>query len=178
MKPSVFSAILLTAATWLTGVVIPVKAQGLASERWNSVSGGTVELLREQINLRAANVTGTTTGGSAGVNVTDNYGLRLRGWVQAPVTADYTFFVAGDEHVELWLSPDDAPFDKEMIAFHRGTTTLEQWTKHPSQRSRKVRLQQGESYYLEALLKEGTGGDHLSIGWAYPPAFGVVATSS
>lgn len=173
MKPSAFSAILLTAATWLTGVVIPVKAQGLASERWNSVSGGTVELLREQINLRAANVTGTTTGGSAGVNVTDNYGLRLRGWVQAPVTADYTFFVAGDEHVELWLSPDDAPFDKEMIAFHRGTTTLEQWTKHPSQRSRKVRLQQGESYYLEALLKEGTGGDHLSIGWAYPPAFGT-----
>jgi hypothetical protein len=173
MKPSTFSVIFLTAATWLTGVVTPATAQGLASERWNSTSGSTVELLREQINLRAANVTGTTTGGSAGVNVTDNYGLRLRGWVEAPVTADYTFFVSGDEHVELWLSPDDAPFDKEMLAFHRGATSLYQWNKHPSQRSRKVHLQQGQSYYIEALMKEATGGDHLSIGWAYPPAFGT-----
>lgn len=172
MKPSANFVIFLAAATWVTGVVTSATAQGLASERWNNVSGATVELVREQINLRAANVTGTTTGGSAGVNVGDNYGLRLRGWVQAPVTADYTFFVAGDEHVELWLSPDTAPFGKELVAWHRGATTLEQWNKHPTQRSRAIRLQQGESYYIEALMKEATGGDHLSIGWTYPPAFG------
>lgn len=172
MKPTLFSALFLIAATWITGAVAPASAQGLAFERWNNTSGTSIESLREQINLRPPNGTGTTSGGSTGVNVGDNFGLRLRGWVQAPVTADYTFFVAGDDHTELWLSPDNAPFGKELLAYHRGATTFAQWNKHPSQRSRKVHLQQGELYYIEALMKEASGGDHLSLGWAYPPSFG------
>ena len=32
----------------------------------------------------------------------------------------------------------------------------------------KVWLVAGKSYYIKALMKEGSGGDHLSIGVRYP----------
>ena len=40
------------------------------------------------------------------------------------------------------------------------------YRKH--QRSKPIGLEKGKVYYLEGLLKEGRGGDHLSIGVKLP----------
>ena len=36
--------------------------------------------------------------------------------------------------------------------------------RHKSQRSPGIRLYRGRVYYMEALMKEGGGGDHISVG--------------
>lgn len=102
------------------------------------------------------------------VNIGDNYGSRVRGYVCVPVTGNYTFWIASDDMSELWLSTDDNPANKRQIAYVGGWTSPRQWDKYTSQRSSAISLVGGQMYYIEALLKEGTGGDHLSVGWTLP----------
>src|SRR5688572_18647763 len=40
-------------------------------------------------------------------NVTDSYGQRIRGYLCAPATGSYTFYIASDDNSELWLSTSD-----------------------------------------------------------------------
>ena len=101
-------------------------------------------------------------------NVGDNYGSRVKGYIHAPSTGNYTFWIASDDRSELWLSTDEHPANKLRIADVSGWTSPRQWDKYSSQKSVTVSLVGGRKYYIEALLKEGTGGDHLAVGWQLP----------
>ena len=98
----------------------------------------------------------------------DLYGVRLRARLVAPATGAYTFWVAGDDNCELWLSTDDSPANKNLIATVPGWTNLREWNKYSAQKSAPVELVADTVYYVEALMKEHGGGDHLSVGWARP----------
>jgi hypothetical protein len=41
-------------------------------------------------------------------------------------------------------------------------------SRYSTQKSARVDLQEGGIYFLEALLKEGRGGDHVSVGVRLP----------
>ncbi|MGV3588960.1 MAG: nucleoside hydrolase-like domain-containing protein [Adhaeribacter sp.] len=101
-------------------------------------------------------------------NVADNYGSRIRGYICPPQTGNYTFFIAGDDHSELWLSTDENPVNKRKIAGVNGWTDPREWNKYSSQRSVAIRLESGKRYYIEALQKDGAGGDNLAVGWQLP----------
>jgi hypothetical protein len=101
-------------------------------------------------------------------NIGDNYGSRVRGFLCVPASGNYTFWIASDDHSELWLSTDEDPANKEKIAFVTGYTLRKQWDKYPSQKSVTISLQAGRKYYIEALQKEAAGADHLSVGWQLP----------
>jgi len=92
------------------------------------------------------------------------YGARLRGTVTAPLTGNYTFFIASDDSGEFWLSETSSALDKRLIARHGGWTGFNVWDKYDTQRSRMYTLQAGQEYYIEGLMQENGGGDHLSIG--------------
>ena len=98
----------------------------------------------------------------------DNYGSRILGYVVAPVTGDYTFWLATDDHGELWLSTDASPANKRRIASISGWAAVRQWNKFPSQKSVAVALAAGQTYYIEALQVEGGGGDNIAVGWSRP----------
>lgn len=102
------------------------------------------------------------------VNTADSYGTRVRGFLYPPVTGAYRFWVAGDDQCELWLSTDDSPATKVLIANTYSWTSPQEWTKYASQQSVEITLQAGSRYYIEALHKEGGGGDSLAVAWAYP----------
>jgi hypothetical protein len=102
------------------------------------------------------------------VNAADNYGDRIRGYVTAPVTGAYTFWIASNDNSELWLSSDETPVNKTRIAYVIGTTNKRQWTKYKSQKSVLINLVADQRYYIEALHKEGTGSDHIAVGWQLP----------
>ena len=55
-----------------------------------------------------------------------------------------------------------------MIAKLSRPTGANMFTNHASQQSNSITLQAGKRYYIEALHKEGTGNDNLSIGWKMP----------
>jgi hypothetical protein len=101
-------------------------------------------------------------------NLGDNYGSRVRGYLCVPTSGDYTFWIASDDRSELWLSTDDNPANKAKIAYVTGWTSSRQWDKYTSQKSAAVSLVAGNRYYIEALLKEASGGDHLAVGWQLP----------
>jgi hypothetical protein len=101
-------------------------------------------------------------------NIGDNYGSRVRGYLCVPTTGSYTFWIASDDRSELWLSTDDNPANKVRIAYVSGWTYSRQWDKYSTQVSASISLTAGQRYYIEGLLKEGTGGDHMAVGWGLP----------
>ncbi|SKB07238.1 Putative Ig domain-containing protein [Prosthecobacter debontii] len=98
----------------------------------------------------------------------NNMGQRMRGWVYPPVTGQYTFWVAGDDETQLFLSTDDTPANATMIANVPGWTSSRAWTTYSQQKSVSITLQAGRAYYIEALMKEGGGGDNLAAAWEIP----------
>ncbi len=99
------------------------------------------------------------------VNTGDNYGVRLSGFICAPYTADYVFFISSDDNGEFWLSTDSIKENKRLIAHVPHWTHEREWDKYPEQRSDTISLTGGRKYYFEALMKEELGGDNLAVKW-------------
>jgi len=97
----------------------------------------------------------------------DSFGRRLRGTLLAPITGSYTFWVSGDDGVELWLSTDQSKFNRRKIAWHHGASGPQEWERFATQRSAPILLQSGQKYYLEILHKEHSLLDHVSVAWSY-----------
>jgi hypothetical protein len=101
-------------------------------------------------------------------NAGDEYGTRVHGYIHPPVTGDYVFWLASDDNGELWLSSDDSPKNKTLIARVQDHTGPAEWEKHAAQKSKPVRLEAGRRYFIEALQKEGGGEDLLIVRWQLP----------
>lgn len=120
----------------------------------------------------------------------DNYGAQMQGYFYPPSTGDYIFWVCSDDLSNLYLSTDDDPANKKLIAQEVGwsnprmwdtigsgstieaknssTFTGTEWTAKTAAGGAKITLTQGKAYYIEALLKEGGGGDNLAVAVADP----------
>jgi hypothetical protein len=96
------------------------------------------------------------------------YGQRMRAFVVPPFDGNYSFWIASDDNSDLFLSSDESPANKQIIAGVTTWTTSREWTKEPNQQSAPVRLQAGRRYYLEAIMQQGIGGDNLAIRWQRP----------
>jgi large repetitive protein len=101
-------------------------------------------------------------------NIDDNYGARLSGWLCAPDTGYYRFWIASDDNGSLRLSTNADPDDAVEIAWHSSWTLPGEWDKFSSQQSAQIWLEAGRSYWIEALMKEGAGGDNIAVGWQRP----------
>jgi hypothetical protein len=151
--------------------------QGLTRQYWTGVGGTSVSALTS-LSTYPDSPTGTDTLSSFETddwsNPSDhcswanNYGERVTGYIVAPETGDYTFWISSDDNSELFLSTDKNSANKQKIANVPGYTGCRQWNKYSSQQSNPVHLDKGQYYYVEALHKEGGGGDSLSVGWRKP----------
>lgn len=142
---------------------------GMTRQWWTGITGTTVATLTANANYPAT-PTGTAviTLAEAPTNFADNYGTRLQGYVVPPTSGAYRFWIASDDNSELWVSTDEAPANRVLVASVTGNTASREWTKYPSQQSAAITLEAGRRYYVEALHKEGTGGDNLAVGWTLP----------
>ena len=104
----------------------------------------------------------------APTDVADYYGQRIHGWIKAPYTGHYIFWIASDDNSELHLSTSSNPDNAVLIASVPGWTDSRQWNKFPQQQSSPVYLVQNQYYYVKALMKEHLGGDNLAVGWQMP----------
>jgi hypothetical protein len=102
------------------------------------------------------------------VDSRDNYGSRVRGYLYPPADGDYEFWVSGDDNCELWLSINADPSSAIKICEVPGWSNQYEWAKYPQQKSTFITLQAGKKYYIEALMKDGSGGDSLTAGWGGP----------
>lgn len=142
---------------------------------WTGVSGTAVsDLTSLPTYPDSPSSTGTLSSFQAPTNIGDNYGTRVFGWVHAPVTGTYTFYIHGDDNCELWLSTTSSPDHRRLVASVPGWTNPGEWEKYPEQTSAGIPLEAGKFYFIEALHKEGTGGDNLAVAWSYPGQSRVV----
>ncbi|WP_052572761.1 DUF1800 family protein [Haloferula sp. BvORR071] len=137
---------------------------GITRELWTGVSGNSVS----QIPL-ATSPTGTSTvltSLQAPSNAGDNYGVRIRGFITAPLAGDYKFYLRADEAAEFYLSDDEEPVNAWKRAELTTPVTAADWSGAAP--SPLLRLEAGKRYYVELRHKEGTGDDHLALGWVRP----------
>jgi len=136
----------------------------IVSERWDNIDGDNLDALKSSLNYPInPDVTDVLTEFSSDLDL-DNYGGRIYGWLYAPATGDYTFWINSDNQGELWLSTDDDPENIELIANESNYSGLNAWGTG-EQQSDPIPLQAGNRYYIEAVWKEGGGGDHCQVAW-------------
>jgi hypothetical protein len=102
------------------------------------------------------------------VDVADNYGSRVRALLIPPVDGSYRFYIASDDASQLKLSTTTNLANASVIASVNGYSSPGVYTAEANQTSAYRTLVGGQRYYIEALQKEGGGGDHLSVAWTIP----------
>ncbi|MBX0332454.1 T9SS type A sorting domain-containing protein [Pontibacter sp. HSC-14F20] len=132
---------------------------------WSNVHGSTVSAIPVTKNPTS---TSAISSFEAPTGQGNNYGQRIRGYVTAPASGQYTFWIAADDVAELYLSTSEDPAKKARIALSSTWTNPREWTKTSGQQSAKITLEAGKRYYIEALMLQGGGGDNLAVGWQLP----------
>lgn len=153
-------------ATGAASIPFRYRTGTLARERWDGIGGGSVFDL-----LRNANYPDNPSQGSliapAEVPATspnvDNFGTRLRGYFIPNATGNWRFAIASDDNSQLWLSPDDDPAKKVLVSRCNAWSGYRDYADADIVQSGPIPLVAGRKYFLEAIQKEGGGGDHVSI---------------
>jgi hypothetical protein len=99
----------------------------------------------------------------ASINIADEYGSRIRGFIHPKISGEYDLWIAGNDECGLWLSKDIYPANAIKIAEVPGWTDIRQWDKYPEQQSNPVVLNAGKQYYIEVVHKEAGGEDNVSV---------------
>jgi len=159
-----------TLACLLVGSTVVFGQNGVLREAWTQIDGSTINDLVTSPNYPDAPVLSTVEADfRSTASWAERYGVRMRAYLTVPTSGNYTFWISGDDQCELWLSSNDNPAGKVRIARVPSATSAQVWTTHAEQRSATMVLSAGARYYIEAVMKEGTGGDHLAVAWATSP---------
>jgi len=115
---------------------------------------------------------------NTGIN---NYAQRVSGFFVPQVSGNYVFFANSDDDSDLFLSTDNTPANKRLIAQESGWSNPDQWLavgggstvaqKRSDTFTDPVTLTQpfasgiplvaGSHYYIEDVMHQGGGGDNL-----------------
>ncbi|WP_240868858.1 Calx-beta domain-containing protein, partial [Cylindrospermopsis raciborskii] len=145
--------------------VYDVIPEGLIKEeRW---SGGSV-FTNDSWDTSPISYVGYLNSLTPAQNVGSDFSRRLTGWITAPATGTYEFYIAADDDARLFLGTSDAASSKSLVASQTGWVNFQQWTSKSSQKSAAINLIQGQRYYIEVQHRENSGGDHLSVAWTGP----------
>lgn len=99
-------------------------------------------------------------------NWDDNYGQRIRGFIKAPETGLYVFWLDSDNASQLWLSlstPDKAQPIAAVDDYSPANSFL-----LPGQRSAPIPMTAGKLYYIDIFHKEGGADDFCEVRWTKP----------
>jgi hypothetical protein len=145
-------------------------ANGITREVYANITGSTIPDLTNNPAYPNSPTTEAvlTTSFDCPVDFMENYGTRCRALIVPPTTGAYTFWIASDDQSVLYLSTDATAANKQLIARVDTWTSWKQWTKEANQQSAAITLTAGQQYYIEALQKEGNGGDSLTVRWQLP----------
>lgn len=138
-------------------------------EWWTNVGGDDLEDLTSDPRYPdSPSGTSFETSFETEEDLSDFYGTRVRGYLHPLESGLYQFWIASDNQGALYLSTTPSPADKSLIASVPEWTTSREWDKFSEQESAQFVLEAGQIYYIEALQKEGGGGDHLAVAWRTP----------
>ena len=148
---------------------LSAQTNGVLREVFTGINGGSISDLTNSTKFpNSPDETYLESNFEAPSNFADYYGQRMRALLLPPVTGTYTFWLASDDGGALYLSTDESPARKVQIASESSWAGQRAWNDHASQKSVPLQLTNGFRYYIEALQKEGAGGDNLAVAWQKP----------
>jgi hypothetical protein len=145
---------------------------GLVREVFQGIGGSSVaDLVNDPLYPRAPDVQDVVPDFEAPPTCNGYYGLRLRGFLLPPITADYRFYLTADDSGALFLSPDQDPSHKRLIASDASGHSPREWLRQTEGSnapnvSLPIHLEAGRAYYVEALMKQLEGNDVLAVTWS------------
>ena len=154
----------------LVNIQVIDTGSSVVREVWQGVAGTNVADIPTSTPATVTNILSSLEGIT---NFGSNYGERIRGYLTAPVTGNYYFWIAASDAAELWVSDDNEYVNKLKRANvwpTNGGTAYHQWNAQTNQQSKWLSLVAGQKYYVEILHKAGTTpNDHWSVGWLQDP---------
>ena len=93
----------------------------------------------------------------------EQYGGRMRALFIPPSSGNWVFYLSSDDAGQLFLNPT-GPGEGGKIMIQQETGCCGVYSAHASA---PYALEGGKAYYLEAIYKEGGGGDYCHV-WAGP----------
>ena len=176
-----------------TPVAITVLSPGrfnhgyLKGEVYRDILGGTLDNLTNNVKFPDhPDFVGFVSSFEAPTNVGEHYGQRLSGYCEPPLSGEYAFYISSDDQGALFLSTDESPAHKRLIASEPAWNGPREWINGKNQQTRgtppvnvstNIFLQTGHKYYVEALMKQNIGGDNVGVTWQFagtpPPANGT-----
>ena len=168
-----------TAGSWLIPVTatniygmgsamlqLDIVATGAAitHETWNNISPtATVGNFDWSSNASSSSTLPTT---EIPLSQLANGAQRLRGYMTAPETGMYRFWITGDDTAELLISNDNETINLFSRATLSTSTTVKSWSN--GAKSPILWLEAGQRYYWEARTINQTDDAHLAVGWLLP----------
>ncbi len=146
-----------------------INISGISQQIWTNMTGTSVTNLTGDARYPYAPTTTrtlTTFEGPSGYGT--YYGTRIRALVTPPTTGSYTFYISSDDSSRLLFNASSTATGAAQIASVTGYTTAGVYTTQTTQTSAAFALTAGQSYYIEALQKQGDGGDFLQVAWTGP----------
>lgn len=172
---------ILSLTLLLCPLIVSAGEQGkLTQETWNNIPGFGLANLINASEFYSQPDTTVAIDSATSTNASGAAGVRIRGYVTTTLAGDYSFAISGDDAGELRISTSNNKFLAIPIASFEKWTSVGQWDKYPSQQSGAITLQAGQKIFVEMLLKEGGGADHVSLGWKVPGSanFTMVPTAA
>ncbi len=163
--------ITLTGANGVSTSVLNLHVEetdGVATkDYWTGVSGSGITSIPIGTSPTGSD---TVTSLQGATDFGDNYGTRLRGYITAPQTGNYYFWLAAHGAAELWISNDSETVNLfKRASVTTGSATPQTWNAEAGQKSAWLALEEGKRYYFEVLYKAGAGtGDNVAVGWSKP----------
>jgi outer membrane protein assembly factor BamB len=154
-------------------IVVPPPSEGLGTgilrEVWEGIDGsGLLDLTSNAAYPNKPSSSAVIASFEGPTDTAEAYGARYRGYLIPPYTGVYTFWIASDDASSLLLSTSAEAGAAVKIAGVAGWTSPREWSKEAGQQSGEIVLSAGQMYYIEALHKEGGGGDNLAVRWQMP----------
>jgi hypothetical protein len=140
-------------------------SSGLTRERWQNVSGNETIAIPFHLKPDSSDLVKALSFNNVDQR---NFGQRISGYLMPTATGLHTFWVAGDDQAELWLSSALNPADRQLIAWVNSRTGADMFDVYPTQKSSAIQLTKGKKYFIELIGKQGGGVSHLSVVWKAP----------
>lgn len=93
----------------------------------------------------------------------DHYATRLTGWIVPPVSGRYTFLISADDNAQVEVWPPTGTGQPVRVASLDDYRPIDRW-----ERGAEIELSAGEPRRVRVIHLEGTGEDHVRVGWRRP----------
>lgn len=98
-------------------------------------------------------------------NYNNYFGSRVAGFISVPTTTTAQFNITGDNKVRFFLSTDDNPENKALVAEVVDAVDPLEHNIYPAQTTGNVTLQAGAYYYFEVEHIDNWSGDYFRVWW-------------